>query len=171
MHVLYRCQRIRTFVPELQPTRFILYCQNQYNSGHRGDGKHNPPEYNGYKVYWSDGAQVPPPMDSEIIHEVSRVKGFEAIRIMDEGEALKNGLLCYIGEETVSKYIERVKELCINKSIVAKAGRDLKIIYTFTWSGNKPVRQVLKQLSQNVTWCPSRKCRIRFSTVGYPNLR
>lgn len=166
---------IRTYLfKELQPTPVLSFTVRELGTtaGIVVTASHNPPEYNGYKVYWSDGAQVPPPMDSEIIHEVSRVKGFEAIRIMDEGEALKNGLLCYIGEETVSKYIERVKELCINKSIVAKAGKDLKIIYTpLHGAGNKPVRQVLKQLGfQNVSVVPEQEMPDPdFSTVGYPN--
>lgn len=166
---------IKTYLyKELQPTPLLSFTVRELGTtaGIVVTASHNPPEYNGYKVYWSDGAQVPPPMDSEIINEVSQVKGFEAIRKMDENEALDKGLLVYIGKEIVTKYIERVKDLCINKDLVKEQGKDLKIIYTpLNGTGNKPVRRVLKELGfQHVSVVPQQELPDPdFSTVGYPN--
>ena len=91
---------------------------------------------------------------------------------MDENEALDKGSLVYIGEEIVTKYIERVKDLCINKDLVKEQGKDLKIIYTpLNGTGNKPVRRVLKELGfQHVSVVPQQELPDPdFSTVGYPN--
>ncbi len=166
---------IKTYLyKELQPTPVLSFTVRELGTtaGIVVTASHNPPEYNGYKVYWSDGAQVPPPMDSEIIGEVSQVKGFESIHKMSEREALDKGLLTYIGDEVVSKYIEKVKGLCINKSLVEKQGKDLRIIYTpLHGTGNKPVRQVLQQLGfQHVSVVPQQELPDpNFSTVSYPN--
>jgi len=166
---------IKTYLyKEMQPTPVLSFSIRELStiSGIVITASHNPPEYNGYKVYWSDGAQVSPPMDKEIIEEVSRVKGFEDIRKIDEDEALNRGLLVYIGEEVVSKYIERVKNLCINRSIVEKYGKELKVVYTpLNGTGNKPVRRVLKELGfENVYVVPEQELPDPdFSTVGYPN--
>lgn len=166
---------IKTYLyKELQPTPILSFTVRELGTtaGIVVTASHNPPEYNGYKVYWNDGGQVPPPMDGDIIREVSQVEGFEAIRTMDEEAALEKGLLFYIGEEVVSRYIEKVKELCTNKSLVEKQGRDFKIIYTpIHGSGNKPVRRVLKELGfQQVSVVPEQEMPDPdFSTVGYPN--
>jgi phosphoglucomutase len=166
---------IKTYLyKELQPTPILSFTVRELGTtaGIVVTASHNPPEYNGYKVYWGDGGQVPPPMDGEIIREVNQVEGFEAIRTMDEKDALEKGLLRYIGDEVVSKYIERVKELCINKELVEREGRDFKIVYTpIHGSGNKPVRRVLKELgfSQVSVVSEQEMPDPDFSTVGYPN--
>ena len=102
-------------------------------------------------------------MDREIIEEVSRVKGFEDIKKTDEKEALEKGLLLYIDEEVVSRYIEKVTNLCINKSLIEKYGKELKVVYTpLNGTGNKPVRRVLKELGfEHVFVVPEQELPIR----------
>ncbi|NLU36056.1 MAG: phospho-sugar mutase [Clostridiales bacterium] len=166
---------IKTYLyKQMQPTPILSFSIRELGtiSGIVITASHNPPEYNGYKVYWSDGAQVSPPMDREIIEEVSRVKGFEDIKKTDEKEALEKGLLLYIDEEVVSRYIEKVTNLCINKSLIEKYGKELKVVYTpLNGTGNKPVRRVLKELGfEHVFVVPEQELPDPdFSTVGYPN--
>ena len=166
---------IKTYLyKQMQPTPILSFSIRELGtiSGIEITASHNPPEYNGYKVYWSDGAQVSPPIDREIIEEVSRVKGFEDIKKTDEKEALEKGLLLYIDEEVVSRYIEKVTNLCINKSLIEKYGKELKVVYTpLNGTGNKPVRRVLKELGfEHVFVVPEQELPDPdFSTVGYPN--
>ncbi|HHY83694.1 MAG TPA: phospho-sugar mutase [Clostridiales bacterium] len=166
---------IRTYLySELQPTPILSFSVRDLGAtaGIVITASHNPPEYNGYKVYWSDGGQVPPHLDNEIISEVNQVKNFEDIKNMTEGQALDQGLLRYIGEEVVDRYVERVKSLCINKDLVQKEGMELKVIYTpIHGSGNKPVRRVLKELGfEKVSVVPEQEMPDPdFSTVSYPN--
>ena len=159
---------------ELQPTPVLSFSVRELGAtaGIVVTASHNPPEYNGYKVYWNDGGQVPPHMDNEIINEVNKVNNFEEIKTVAEQVARDNGLLQIIGEEVLSKYIQRVKDLCIDKDMVAEKGKDLKVIYTpIHGSGNKPVRRVLKELGfEHVTVVPEQEMPdSEFSTVLYPN--
>jgi phosphoglucomutase len=166
---------IKTYLySELQPTPVLSYTVRELGAtaGIVVTASHNPPEYNGYKVYWSDGGQVPPHLDSEIIREVNQVESFEDIRTMSVQHAKDKRLLHYIGEDILSKYIDRVKGLCINKDLVEKEGKDLKVIYTpIHGSGNIPVRRVLKELGfEQVTVVPEQEMPDPdFSTVAYPN--
>jgi len=159
---------------ELQPTPVLSFSVRELGAtaGIVITASHNPPQYNGYKVYWSDGGQIPPERAEEIIREINAVERFEQIAIMDQKEAEEKGLFHLIGEDVLKKYIERVKNLCINPELVKEWGKDLKIIYTpIHGSGNKPVRRVLKEVGfEHVTVVPEQELPDpNFSTVSYPN--
>lgn len=131
---------------------------------------HNPAEYNGYKVYWEDGAQITYPKDVEIISEVNAITDFSAAKIMTKEEAIKNGLLTILGEEIDEKYIAQLKKLVINP--ISEEGKKLKIVYTpLHGTGNLPVRRILNELGfDNVYIVPEQELPDSdFSTVGYPN--
>ena len=133
---------------------------------------HNPPEYNGYKVYWQDGGQVPYPRDEAIIEKVNAVAGFDAIKTMDYDEAVAKGLYVTIGKEVDDEYIKNVKAQSLNPDIVAKTADSLKIVYTpLHGTGNIPVRRVLSEIGfKNVYVVPEQEMPDgNFSTVGYPN--
>lgn len=133
---------------------------------------HNPPEYNGYKVYWEDGAQVTYPKDKEIITEVNNVTDFHTMKTMTREEAEKAGLYQVIGKEIDDKYIEELKKLIVHPEIIKEVGKDLKIVYTpLHGTGNIPARRVLKELGfENVYVVKEQELPDGdFPTVGYPN--
>ena len=133
---------------------------------------HNPPEYNGYKVYWDDGAQIVAPKDKLIIEEVKNVKNYEEIKTIKKEEAINKKVYNVIGEEVDKAYIEELKKLVLNADIIKKMQKDLKIVYTpLHGTGNKPVRRVLKELGfENVIIVPEQeKPNGDFPTVEYPN--
>lgn len=133
---------------------------------------HNPPEYNGYKAYWADGCQVPPPVDGYIIDEVNKVENFGDILVADEQEALSSGLLQMVGKEIDDLYIEEVKKQSINGELIKEVGDDFKIVYTpLHGTGNLPVRRVLSEIGfKNVSVVAEQEePDSNFSTVGYPN--
>lgn len=131
---------------------------------------HNPAEYNGYKVYWEDGAQITSPKDVEIISEVNAITDFATAKTMTKEEALQAGLLTIIGTEIDDKYIAELKKLVVNP--INEESRKLKIVYTpLHGTGNLPVRRILKELGfENVYVVPEQELPdSEFSTVGYPN--
>ncbi|NLK27093.1 MAG: phospho-sugar mutase [Clostridiales bacterium] len=131
---------------------------------------HNPPEYNGYKVYWEDGAQITYPKDVEIISEVNAITDFSSSKTMAKEEALKAGLLKIIGEEIDEKYIAELKKLVVNP--ISDEGKKLKIVYSpLNGTGNLPVRRILKELGfDQVFIVPEQEHPdSEFTTVGYPN--
>lgn len=131
---------------------------------------HNPPEYNGYKVYWEDGAQITPPRDSEIIGEVNAIKDFSETRTMNKEDAIKAGLLKIIGKEIDDKYIATLKKLVLNP--VSEEGRNLRIVYSpLNGTGNMPVRRILNELGfRNVFVVPEQELPDPdFTTLKYPN--
>lgn len=131
---------------------------------------HNPPEYNGYKVYWEDGAQITSPKDVEIIDEVNSIKDFSEAKTMSGEEAMKNGLLRIIGEDIDNLYIKSLKKLIINP--ISEVGSNLNIVYTpLHGSGNIPARRILRELGfRNVHVVEEQEYPdSEFSTVGYPN--
>lgn len=133
---------------------------------------HNPPEYNGYKVYWEDGAQITAPKDKEIIEEVNAVTDFEAIQMMDRKEAQEKGLFQVIGTEIDDRYMEELKKLVLSPETILRMADSLKIVYTpLHGTGNLPVRRVLKELGfTNVTVVPEQELPDGdFPTVSYPN--
>jgi len=133
---------------------------------------HNPPEYNGYKVYWQDGGQVPYPMDGEIIKKVNAVEDICDIKTMDYEEAVEKGLYITIGKEVDDEYVKNVKAQSLNPEIVSKLADSLKIVYTpLHGAGNIPVRRVLEEVGfKNVYVVPEQEMPDgNFSTVGYPN--
>ena len=131
---------------------------------------HNPPEYNGYKVYWEDGAQITYPKDVEIIHEVNTIKDLSEVKTISQEEAVNKGLLRIVGKDIDDKYIECLKKLVINP--VNSEGRNINIVYTpLNGTGNMPVRRILKELGfKNVYIVPEQENPdSEFTTVGYPN--
>lgn len=133
---------------------------------------HNPPEYNGYKVYWEDGAQITAPKDKQIIAEVNKVTDYAMVKTMPEADAVAAGLYHTIGEEIDDKYIEALKMQIIHPEYIQKAAEDIKIVYTpLHGTGNLPVRRVLKELGfKHVYVVPEQELPDgNFSTVSYPN--
>ena len=133
---------------------------------------HNPAEYNGYKVYWEDGAQITYPKDVEIIAEVNQVTDYSTVQTMEKEAAIKAGLYHTIGSEIDDAYIEELKKLVLHPEIIQKQGKELKIVYTpLHGTGNVNVRRVLKELGfENVWVVPEQeKPDGRFPTVKSPN--
>ena len=132
---------------------------------------HNPPQYNGYKVYWEDGGQMPPERASEVLRHI-RAVDFSEARPMDEGQAKAKGLLRIIGAEVDDRYIQMVKGLSIDPELIKEMGGQLKIVYTpLHGSGNIPVRRVLREagFSQVSVVKEQEKPDPNFSTVKVPN--
>lgn len=133
---------------------------------------HNPPEYNGYKVYWEDGAQITAPKDKEIIAEVNAVTDFASIKMMDRARAEAAGLFHVIGKEIDDRYMEELKKLVLSPDSIKKMADRLKIVYTpLHGTGNLPVRRVLAELGfTQVQVVPEQELPDgNFSTVAYPN--
>ncbi len=133
---------------------------------------HNPPEYNGYKVYWEDGAQITAPKDAQIIGEVNAIKDYAEIKKMTTEEAKAAGLYEVIGKEIDDKYMEALKRLVLHPEAIKQMASSLKIVYTpLHGTGNVPVRRVLKELGfEQVTVVPEQELPDgNFPTVSYPN--
>ena len=128
--------------PELSFAVRHLHC----NIGVNITASHNPKEYNGYKVYWDDGAQIVSPQDKEIIAEVNNIEDFSMVKTMDKDAAIDAGLLNVIGQEIDDAYIGELHKLVMNPEEIQKAG-DLKIVYSpLHGTGLKPVTRVLSEL-------------------------
>ena len=133
---------------------------------------HNPPEYNGYKVYWEDGVQITAPKDAQIIGEVNAIKDYAEIKKMTTEEAKAAGLYEVIGKEIDDKYMEALKKLVLHPEAIKQMASSLKIVYTpLHGTGNVPVRRVLKELGfEQVTVVPEQELPDgNFPTVSYPN--
>ncbi|HOJ10163.1 MAG TPA: phospho-sugar mutase [Clostridiales bacterium] len=108
---------------------------------------HNPKEYNGYKVYGEDGAQLLPDESDLLLNEIDMIKDFSQVKIMEQGKALQTGLLQIIGKEIDDRYIDVLKTYCLNPDIICKQSDTFKIIYTpLNGAGNKPVRRILNEI-------------------------
>lgn len=108
---------------------------------------HNPPEYNGYKVYWEDGAQVMPHIAKDIIQEVNSINDYSKIPTIDEKEGIKSGLIQVLDEDIDTAFIEAVKKQSLRKDIIDKVGKEFKIVYTpLSGTGNVPIRRALKEI-------------------------
>ena len=166
---------IKAYVFEsLRPTPELSYAVRHL--GCKGGvvitASHNPSKYNGYKAYWEDGCQVPPPMDSEIIDEVEKVDIFDGIQVMPRQEAEKAGLYVEIGEAVDAPYIEDIKRHRIDPDTLSQCAKDLKIVYTpLHGTGNKLVRRVLAECGfTQVHVVPEQELPDGdFPTVPYPN--
>jgi len=133
---------------------------------------HNPPEYNGYKVYWEDGAQVTSPKDKEIIDEVKAVTDYADVKTMDKADAVKAGLYEVIGKEIDDLYMAELKKQIIHPEIIKEVAKDIKIVYSpFHGTGNVPVRRILAELGfENVYVVPEQELPDPdFTTLEYPN--
>ena len=133
---------------------------------------HNPPEYNGYKVYWEDGAQITPPHDTGIMDEVKAITDLSTCKTMSREDAEKAGLYVTIGAEVDDAYIAELKKLVIHQDCIDKYGKDIKIVYTpLHGTGNIPARRILKEIGfENVYVVPEQELPDgEFPTVSYPN--
>ncbi len=133
---------------------------------------HNPPEYNGYKVYWEDGAQVTPPHDKNIIAEVNAVTDYHTVKTMDKKDAMDKGLYVVIGKEVDDAYMAELKKQIIHPDIIKEVADDIKIVYSpFNGTGNVPVRRILTELGfKNVFVVPEQEMPDpNFTTLAYPN--
>ncbi len=133
---------------------------------------HNPPEYNGYKVYWEDGAQIATDKAQAITDSIASINDFESIGILDKEEAKNRRLLIYLDEQIDNAYIEEVKKQSLREDIVKKVSDDFRVVFTpLHGTGNIPVRRVLKEIGfNNVFVVPEQEMPdSEFSTVEYPN--
>ncbi len=155
-------------VPELSFAVRELGC----TAGVMITASHNPPKYNGYKVYWDDGAQIVEPRDKEIIAKVRAVDNFSDIKEITKKEAQEKGLLNFIGTEMDDKYLEILKAKVLNPEIVKKEGKTLKVVYTpLHGTGNTIAERLLNEIGiENVYVVPEQKEPDgEFPTVSYPN--
>ncbi len=135
--------------PSLRPTPMLSFALRELGctAGIVVTASHNPAEYNGYKVYWEDGAQITAPKDKEIIAEVNAITDFERVKTISKEEAVENGLYEVIGLDMDDNYMEALKKLAIHPEIIRKEAENLKIVYTpLHGTGNLPVRRILKEL-------------------------
>ena len=158
----------------LRPTPELSFAVRELGciAGINITASHNPPEYNGYKVYWEDGAQITPPHDGGIMAEVQAVTDYNDVLTMDKEEAVKAGLFMIIGKDIDDKYIARLKEQVKHPEAIQAMGKDLKIVYTpLHGTGNIPARRILKELGfENVYVVPEQELPDgEFPTVSYPN--
>ena len=160
--------------PSLRPTPMLSFALRELGctAGIVVTASHNPPEYNGYKVYWEDGAQITYPKDEQIIGEVNAVTDYASVKTMSREEAEKAGLYQVIGSEIDDKYIEALKSLAIHPEIIREEAQNLKIVYTpLHGTGNIPVRRILKKLGFEKVYVVKEQELPdgNFPTVSYPN--
>ena len=166
---------IKAYVFEsLRPTPELSYAVRKLGciAGINITASHNPPEYNGYKVYWEDGAQITPPHDTGIMARVKEVTDFSSVKTMEKDQAVKEGLYQVIGKEIDDSYIEELKKQVKNPEAIQKAGKDITIVYTpLHGTGNIPARRVLKEIGfEHVYVVPKQELPDGdFPTVSYPN--
>ena len=166
---------IKAYIFEtLRPTPELSFAVRHLGcvAGINVTASHNPPEYNGYKVYWEDGAQITPPHDSGIMGEVKAISDWNTVKTMDKAEAEKAGLFEVIGKEVDDAYMAELKKQVIRMDAIQAEGKNLKIVYTpLHGTGNIPARRILKELGfENVYVVKEQELPDGdFPTVSYPN--
>lgn len=166
---------IKAYVFEdLRPTPELSFALRKLGciSGIVITASHNPPEYNGYKAYWEDGAQVTAPKDEEIIAEVKNVTDYHEVKTMKKEEALEAGLYQVIGKEIDDAYMEELKKQIIHPEIIKEVADDIRIVYSpFNGTGNIPARRILSELGfKHVYVVPEQELPDPdFTTLDYPN--
>ena len=166
---------IKTFIfDSLRPVPELSFAVRELGctAGIMITASHNPPEYNGYKVYWDDGAQIVSPYDKGIIAEVNKVKDYSLIRTISLEEAMKLRLYNIIGKAMDKLYLKAIKKQVLNPEVIKEVEKDLKIVYTpLHGTGNIPVQSVLEDLGfSNVYVVPEQELpNGSFPTVDYPN--
>lgn len=166
---------IKAYVfPSLRPTPELSFAVRDRGcvAGIVVTASHNSPEYNGYKVYWEDGAQITAPKDKQIITEVNAITDYNVVKTMDKDEAVAKGLYIVIGEDLDDRYIAALKSQVINPDVIKEMGDSLVAVYTpLHGTGNLPARRVLKEVGfNNIIVVPEQeKPDGNFPTVGYPN--
>ena len=158
----------------LRPTPELSFAVRELGciAGINVTASHNPPEYNGYKVYWEDGAQFTPPHDKGVTEEVRAIEDLSTVKTMSASDAKAAGLYKVIGAEIDDKYIAHVKAQVVNQDAIDKMQDDIKIVYTpLHGTGNIPVRRVLKEIGfTHVYVVPEQELPDGdFPTVSYPN--
>ena len=158
----------------LRPTPELSYAVRKLGciAGINITASHNPPEYNGYKVYWEDGAQITPPHDKGIMDEVKAVTDYTTMKTMPTEDAKAAGLYEVIGAEVDDAYIAELKKQVIHQDAIDAVGKDLKIVYSpLHGTGNIPARRILKELGfENVYVVKEQELPDgEFPTVSYPN--
>ena len=157
----------------LRPTPELSFAVRELKctAGIMVTASHNPPEYNGYKVYWDDGCQITPPVDKDII-DLVKSTAFSDIKTMDKEEAVKAGLFNIIGAEMDDKYVAELKKLILSPEVIKKQAENLKIVYTpFHGTGNVPVQRMLKELGFKQVYIVKEQEEPDgdFTTLDYPN--
>ncbi len=171
---VFAANGIKTYIYEtLRPTPVLSFTVRHLGctAGIVVTASHNPPEYNGYKAYWSDGCQVTSPRDKEIINEVNLVTEFEQVKVINFDEALKDGMIEYVSSEVDDAYIAAVKAQTIDAEVIKKHN-NLSIVYTpIHGSGFVPVTRVLEEQGYTNIHIVEEQQRPdgNFTTVGYPN--
>ena len=166
---------IKAYVFEsLRPTPELSFAVRKLGciAGINITASHNPPEYNGYKVYWEDGAQITPPHDKGIMDEVKAVTDFATVKTMDKEAAKEAGLYEVIGAAIDDAYIAELKKQVLHQDAIDQVGKELKIVYSpLHGTGNIPARRVLKELGfENVYVVKEQELPDgEFPTVSYPN--
>lgn len=166
---------IKAYVFEsLRPTPELSYAVRKLGciAGINITASHNPPEYNGYKVYWEDGAQITPPHDTGIMGEVGNVKSYDEVYTVAKDKAVADGLYIQIGKDVDDPYIAELKSRVIHQDLIDKMQKDIKIVYTpLHGTGNIPARRILKELGfENVYVVKEQELPDgNFPTVSYPN--
>lgn len=158
----------------LRPTPELSFAVRYYGctAGINITASHNPPEYNGYKAYWADGAQITPPYDTGILAEVKAVTDYAAVKSMSLEEAKAKGLYITIGGQIDDDYMAELKKQIKRQDCIDKFGKDLKIVYSpLHGTGNIPARRILKEIGfENVAVVPEQELPDgNFPTVSYPN--
>lgn len=166
---------IKAYVfPSLRPTPELSFAVRELGciAGIVITASHNPREYNGYKVYWEDGAQITPPHDGNILAEVAKVTSFDMVKTMDKDAAVQAGLYNVIGDDVDEKYFDALRKQSIHPEVIKEVAKDIKIVYTpLHGTGLLPVQRVLKDLGfENVYVEPQQAVADgNFPTVAYPN--
>ena len=166
---------IKAYVFEsLRPTPELSFAVRELGciSGINVTASHNPPEYNGYKVYWEDGAQFTPPHDKGVTEEVLAIEDLSTVKTTDEASATAAGLYQVIGQEIDDKYIAQVKAQVVNQKAIDEMQDQITIVYTpLHGTGNIPARRVMKEIGfTHVYVVPEQELpNGDFPTVSYPN--
>ena len=158
----------------LRPTPEVSFAVREYGciAGINVTASHNPKEYNGYKVYWEDGAQLPPKHADEVAKKMKELDVFACVKTMDYDEAVKAGKIVLMGEETDEKFLANVMEQVIDDKIVAKVADNFKMVYTpFHGTGHKLIPEALKRSGMKHVICEPQQMVIdgNFPTVASPN--
>ncbi|MDE6412034.1 MAG: phospho-sugar mutase [Clostridia bacterium] len=173
--LIFAANGIKAYLFEsLRPTPELSFAVRELKAtaGIVITASHNPPQYNGYKVYWSDGGQIVAPYDKLIIGEVNKIDDYDFIKRIEKEKAEKSGLLKIIGKEIDDKYIAALKNLVLNREVLNIFAKEIKIVYTpLNGTGNLPVRRVLEELGfENVWVVPEQEAPDgNFPTLEYPN--
>ena len=158
----------------LRPTPELSFAVRELGcvAGINITASHNPPEYNGYKVYWEDGAQFTPPHDKGVTEEVLAIEDLSTVKTTDEASATAGGLYQVIGQEIDDKYIAQVKAQVVNQKAIDEMQDQITIVYTpLHGTGNIPARRVMKEIGfTHVYVVPEQELpNGDFPTVSYPN--